>query len=396
MIRFVTRPIELVRVLRTCLEGELQMSKLVLFMAAIAVSQASLACGTTAEGDPAAFEPGEARFSRGVNFGNRLDAPSEGEWGPALRESDFATVAARGFDHVRVPVRFSGNASMTAPFTIDTELLQRVDWALAQAAENGLSVVLAFTYYDQLMREPETHWGRFIALWEQIALHYQTAPAQLAFELLSEPNGALDAQYNELVAQTVAQIRLSNPERQIIVNSAGFARTLTLAGLVLPPDPNVVASVHVYAPEPFTFQGAPWAGAQYGTTGVVFPGPPETPLEPVAAALASDTVKTWFEQYNTLPTAENPAGPSAIDATVAAIATFQREQGHPVYVGEIGTTIHADETSRFNFLSLLRERLEAESLGWAVWDNNGGDMAVLGAGAGTWRDSSVDALIPME
>lgn len=364
----------------------------------IAVMQASVACGTTPKPSTESPEPEAmpAGFSRGLNFGNRLDAPTEGEWGPALRASDFATVAARGFDHVRLPVRFSAHASMTSPFTIETELLQRVDWALAQASQNGLSVVIAFQYYDALMQEPEAHRERFGALWEQIALRYVSAPPQVAFELLSEPTGALEAQYNDLVAQTVAQIRRWSPERRIIVNSTGLARAATLEGLILPRDPNVVASVHMYAPEPFTFQGAPWAGDQYGTTGVVFPGPPATPLQPVAAALANDTVKRWFEEYNTLPTEENPAGPRAIDATVTAITTFVREQGHDVYVGELGASIHADEQSRFNFLSLLRERLEAENLGWAVWDNNGGDMAVLGDAEGTWRDSTVSALIPVE
>ena len=367
------------------------------FLVVIATLQASLACGTP-KGEPESPARGTtpAPFSRGFNFGNRLDAPSEGDWGPPLRESDFATVAARGFDHVRLPVRFSGHAATTAPFTIDTALLERVDWALSQASRNGLSVVLAFQYYDALMRQPEAHWRRFLALWDQIALRYQTASSQVAFELLSEPNAALEAQYNELVAQAVTQIRRSNSERRIIVNSTGFARTPTLAALVLPEDRNVVASVHVYAPEPFTFQGAPWAGAQYGTTGVVFPGPPETPVEPVSAALANDTVKTWFEQYNTLPAAENPAGPSAVDATLTAITTFVREQRHEVYVGEMGATLYADEQSRFNFLSLLRERLEVEKLGWAVWDNNGGDMAVLGSADGTWRDSTINALIPTE
>jgi endoglucanase len=374
------------------------MPKSVRIFVVIATLQASLACGTPKrDPEPPAPAAIPATFSRGFNFGNRLDAPNEGDWGPALRGSDFATVAARGFDHVRLPVRFSGHAPMTAPFTIDTALLQRVDWALTQASQNGLSVVLAFQYYDELMRQPDAHWGRFLALWDEVALRYQTASSsQVAFELLSEPNGALEAQYNDLVAQAVTQIRRSNPDRRIIVNSTGFARTPRLAELVLPEDPNIVASVHVYAPEPFTFQGAPWAGNQYGTTGVVFPGPPETPLEPVTAALANDTVKLWFEQYNTLPTAENPAGPSAIDATVTAITTFVREQGHEVYVGEMGATVHGDEQSRFNFLSLLRERFEAENLGWAVWDNNGGDMAVLGSADGTWRDSTINALIPEE
>lgn len=179
----------------------------------------------------------------------------------------------------------------------------------------------------------------------------------------------------------------------MIVSTFDYARVTGLPELELTDDEYVVASVHVYTPKAFTFQAADWAGAEYGTTGVVFPGPPDQPLEPVAAALADPEVQQWFEDYNTLPTAENPAGPISIEAAIAALVDYRQTQGHEVYLGEFGTTLFGPEDSRFRFLELLRTRAEAEAIGWAVWDNNGSDMAVLGEEPGTWRDSTIDALI---
>jgi endoglucanase len=335
-------------------------------------------------------------FMRGFCFGNRLDAPNEGDWGPKIRVEDFASVRERGFDHVRLPVRFAAHAAETAPFEFKAEFLERVDSVIEQILDHELSLVLDLQYYDELMSEPDAQRERFLALWGQLAERYRNLPQHVAFELLSEPNGELGATYTQLVADTVELIRGTNPTRRVIVNSFEYARITTLAELELPDDENVVASVHVYTPKPFTFQGAAWAGAEYGTTGVVFPGPPEQPIEPVAAALANAETKSWFEDYNTLPTEENPSGPSAIEAAISALVEYRQTHGNEVYLGEFGTTRNGPEDSRFRFLEMLRTRAEEEAIGWAVWDNNGSDMAVLGEEPGTWRDSTIDALIAPE
>src|SRR5215472_9925323 len=78
---------------------------------------------------------------RGLNLGNALDAPNEGEWGVVLAGSDFVAVKQAGFDHVRLPVRFSAHADATPPYQIQPAFLLRVDWAVDQALANGLAIV---------------------------------------------------------------------------------------------------------------------------------------------------------------------------------------------------------------------------------------------------------------
>src|SRR5690606_12524727 len=94
-----------------------------------------------------AFE--QARLlGRGVNLGNALDAPKEGDWGIVLRDEDFALVADAGFEHVRIPVRWSTHAARVAPFAIDPEFAARVKWAVDSALAAGLRAVLNVHHYE--------------------------------------------------------------------------------------------------------------------------------------------------------------------------------------------------------------------------------------------------------
>ncbi len=68
-------------------------------------------------------------LGRGMNLGNALEAPNEGEWGLTLKEDYFEAIRRAGFDSVRIPIRWSAHAGAYAPYTIDERFFSRVDWA---------------------------------------------------------------------------------------------------------------------------------------------------------------------------------------------------------------------------------------------------------------------------
>lgn len=337
------------------------------------------------------FEPS---FLRGINLGNRLDAPNEGDWGRKLQAADFATIATRGFDHVRLPVRLSAHALANSPYTIDSSFLGRVDWAIEQALSRRMSLILGVQYYDELMLLPEEHRERFLALWEQLAVRYKNVPQTLAFELLNQPNGRADSVWNDYLAEGVSVVRKTNDDRMLVIDAANWASPDSLPALVLPDDSNLMVAVQLYEPKLFTYQGATWLGPEYATIGIVFPGPPTAPVVPSSAALAVESMKLWFDGYNQLPSHENPSGPGTIDNQIEMLTEYRSTSGHRVYVSEMGATTHGAEESRFRYLKQLRESCETARLGWAVWDDNNGEMAVMGGAAGTFRDSIIDALLP--
>jgi Endoglucanase len=104
-----------------------------------------------------AFAPVDAfvqaqQLGRGVNFGNMLEAPKEGEWGLVVREEYFPLVRQAGFDTVRVPIRWSAHALRQPPYTIAPEFFQRIDWVIENALQNDLNVVINMHHYEELFK----------------------------------------------------------------------------------------------------------------------------------------------------------------------------------------------------------------------------------------------------
>ncbi len=331
---------------------------------------------------PVALPLGKLR--RGINLGNGFDAPTLGAWGVTPDEKHFEMAAAVGLDHMRLPVRFSAHADKEAPYTIDEEFFQKIDWAIAEALERGLSIIVDLHHYEEIMKEPDAHADRLVGLWTQIAERYQDRPDTVLFELLNEPNDKLTPdKLNALMARLIAAVRPSNPTRTIIVDSYFWAAPDRLANLKLPEDEHVAASFHMYQPILFTHQGASWMQPEFQTRGIVFPGPPNVPATPTPAAAATPWTQQWIEAFNNQPAETNPSSPRAVAREFDQATRFAKERGIPVYLGEFGAIDIADPTSRENYLRLVRREAERRGFAWTVWDDGGRNMA-MNVRAGTW------------
>jgi len=332
-------------------------------------------------------------FERGITLGNRLDAPFEGAWGPMLQESDFDVAAEAGFDHIRLPVRFNEHADADAPYTVDeTFLVARVDWAVEHALDRDLNIILDFHHYEDLHTSVDEHRERFLAIWQQIAEHYADAPDDVAFELLNEPNTELTPTvWNPLASEALEIIRQTNPDRTVLIDATDSSNPSELGSLEIPDDPNIVATFHFYEPSLFVFQGQDWVGPAWGTSGVVFPGPPQEPVEPVAAAAGDDWAAQWFDDYNTLPIEENPGGPQAIFDPFEYVEAFVEQTGIPAYCGEFNAMAGADLESRATWLRLVREECERRDIGWAVWED-GSTGYLFDHESSEWSEPLLDAL----
>src|SRR5262249_17539398 len=91
------------------------------------------AAGAPAENEaapPADAQAANKKLGRGINLGNALEAPKEGDWGVTLKAEYFRAIKAAGFDTVRLPVNWAAHAGAEAPYTIDPAFAARVDWAV--------------------------------------------------------------------------------------------------------------------------------------------------------------------------------------------------------------------------------------------------------------------------
>jgi len=175
-------------------------------------------------------------LGRGINLGNALEAPQEGAWGVTLEADYFRLIKEAGFNSVRIPIRWSAHASTAAPYDIETDFFQRVDWAIGQALSRNLAAVINVHHYEEMNQDPVQNLPRLVELWKQIARRYQNQPKSLMFELLNEPHDRLDDErWQDAFPQLLKAIRDSNPDRIILIGPAYWNAVDRLDKIQLPP-----------------------------------------------------------------------------------------------------------------------------------------------------------------
>ncbi|MEP6504931.1 MAG: glycoside hydrolase family 5 protein [Betaproteobacteria bacterium] len=308
---------------------------------------------------PAAAVPGAspaarqfaASLGRGVNFGNMLDAPTEGAWSLRVDDRLIGLVGAaggQGIASVRLPVRWSNHAGADANAAIDPAFMARVEDVVQRLLARGVPVVLDMHHYRQLDGDAldageaavadAVVERRFLAMWQQVAERFRGYPSTLAFELYNEPHGRLEPRWNDLMSRGVRLVRLSNPHRVIVVGPVQWNSARGLPMFSMPPDPDLVLTVHHYDPFAFTHQGAPW----------VSPALP-TGVDCCSAQQVADV-----------------RGP------LATAQAYGARIGYPVYVGEFGAFETVEAGARKRYTRLMRSEIEARGMTWTYWELAGG------------------------
>ena len=307
-------------------------------------------------------------LGRGINLGNMLDAPVEGQWGAKL-EPEYIDKATALFTTVRLPVRWSNHAALTADATLDPEFAKRVDRAVDALLAKGVYVILDLHHYHQIFGDslnsqekavdPEVVDVRLVNLWRQIALRYQDRSPKLLFELLNEPHDRLNGEaWNTLAPRVLAAVRASNPSRTVLIGPGEWNSINELPKLRLPRDPNLIVAIHNYDPFPFTHQGVEWR---------------ENPF-PVGTTCCDAGQRKKVSQ--------------ALDAAVK----WSRSTGYPLHLGEFGTYDKADMQSRANYARMVRDEAERRGIGWAYW-GFASDFGIYSTKTGQWLEPIKRALL---
>ncbi|MCE9556717.1 MAG: glycoside hydrolase family 5 protein [Planctomycetes bacterium] len=338
-------------------------------MKSLLLAASLMLCTNVMAADPAPPPPSDAeihaanqRLGRGMNLGNALEAPQEGDWGVTLKPAYFLAIKEAGFSTVRLPVRWSAHAKADAPYTIDEEFAKRVDWAVDQATANHLNIVINIHLYEDLNADPDGHLPRLLGLWRQIAARYANRPATVYFELLNEPNDKWTAaKWNAAVGKLLAVVRHTNPTRAVIVGPVNWNSAKELEALELPTaDRRLILTIHFYEPFTFTHQGASWIPGSNGWKGQTWTG---TPAEQTAIRESLDQAVAWAKKNH-----------------------------RPVFLGEFGTYEDAPLASRVRWTEFVVREAEARGFSWAYWEFCSG-FGAYDAKTDAWRKGLKAALL---
>ncbi|MCL2224135.1 MAG: glycoside hydrolase family 5 protein [Defluviitaleaceae bacterium] len=313
-----------------------------------------------------------AQMRVGWNLGNSLDAHPHGNvlqfdrpvsthetmWGnPVTTQENIQTIAAAGFDVLRVPVTwYARMVSGDDNYTIRQDWMDRVIEVVNWGLDEGMFVIVN-THHDEhifgvLDEELEESKIVIARLWEQIGYVFRDYTHMLIFEGLNEPrtigspaewNGGTPEErnnvniLNQVFVDTVRAIGGNNTNRMLMVPTyAASASNRAIQDFVLPQDPTndvnkLIVSLHMY--EPYNF-----------------------------ALTLSPTMRTgWTTQNN------DDTGPIVwgLDRAYNHFVS----QGIPVIMGEMGALNRDNANSRAQWTYFYVSEAMAREIVCVWWDN---------------------------
>ena len=300
----------------------------------------------------------DSPIARCMNLGSALEAMYEGEWGYTIRREDLVRLKRAGFDTVRLPVRWSVHAAREAPYTLDPEMLNRVDEIIGWADEIGLNIIVNVHHYSDLNRRPKLHEPRLEAIWDQLSSHYASAPDALILETINEPHSNMTTKRTDaLNARLLERIRRDHPDRWVILGTAGWGQLEALWSSKPNYAKNVMLTYHEYDPFDFTHQGAHWTDREQ--TGLSWGAPHEV---------------------------------NAMMRRLDSARAMQQQTGMPVFVGEFGVFQDVPVEQRAVWTRTLREGIEDRGMSWCYWDF-AGELKVYDVESEAWLPELKAALL---
>jgi len=235
-------------------------------------------------------------MGRGLNLGNVLSAPVEGNWAPVVYEQYFIDVKNEGFSNVRIPVDFYGSrttgstagfstnagtagsySGSISDFTVSQTYLNRlqtiVDWSISQelytiidfhGAQLKSEFLTTFNSNEPNYTSPSSSKRaadlmKFKSIWTAIANQFINYSNTLIFEVVNEPyfelsSDEMDA-LNTLIISTIRATGGNNSTRSIIITGGtlnSYQAPTAIGSNVIQSDDYLIASFHYYQPFNFT------------------------------------------------------------------------------------------------------------------------------------------------
>ena len=277
-----------------------------------------------------------------------------------FQKKHFKIIKEGGFETVRVnlhPYSF-----MDSSYILKDSWLKNLDWIVENALAADLNVILDLHEYNAMA---DDHVGKkelFLSVWRQLAPRYKSAPENVLFELLNEPNRLLTIDlWNQYLLEALVTVRETNPNRFVIIGPGNWNGYESLPTLKLPENDNrIIATFHFYHPMEFTHQGAPWSSQTKDITGIKWEG-----------ALADQKF---------------------IEDKFIEVSNWSKNNKRPLFLGEFGAYDKGDIDSRVHYTSFVARTAEKYGFSWAYWQFDS-DFIVYDIENDQWNEPIHKALI---
>lgn len=200
-----------------------------------------------------------------------------------ITKADFDSIAAMGFDFVRLPVDEEElyDNDMNRDSSAFALMHNAINWTL----ENNMNIVVDLHivrshHFNSENEHPNTLFTdpaeqeKIVNIWKDLQKDLSQYPNdRLAYELMNEPVAPTHEAWNLLVEKMVKGIRETETERTIIFGSNLWQIPSTFDSLRVPEnDKYLVLSYHFYEPSLVTHHQAPWTDYSFYKGKVNYPG----------------------------------------------------------------------------------------------------------------------------
>lgn len=310
----------------------------------------------------------ENPFNKGVNLTGwfQANSPTEIHFTKYTKQ-DFENIKSLGVDVIRLPINLHSMTLGSPGYELHPLFTRFLDEVIDWAEELELNLILDNHTFDPATSTDPNIGAVLIPVWENMAEHFKERSTNIYYEILNEPHGIGDAEWNAIQLNVIDAIRAIDSVHTIIVGPAGWNSYNNLKYMPEYEDDNLIYTFHFYDPFLFTHQGASWTDPSLvSLSGMPFPYNASNMPQ-----LPNDLVGTWvagaFNNY------QNEGTIGKVRQLIDLAVAFKEERNVKIFCGEFGVYIpNSNNTDRILWYNIVRTYLEANEIAWTSWDYHGG------------------------
>ncbi|MBU0473335.1 MAG: cellulase family glycosylhydrolase [Bacteroidetes bacterium] len=307
-------------------------------------------------------------FNKGVNLTSwfQVDSPQQIQFTKYTKQ-DFINIKSLGCDVIRLPINLHSMTDGTTEHNLDPLFLSFLDEVVDWAEELNINIILDNHSFNPAVNTDGSIIQTLIPVWKNMAEHFKNRSNNIYFEILNEPHGISDANWNAIQQAIIMVIRQIDAIHTIVVGPANWNSYSSLDDMPIYTDKNLIYTFHFYDPFLFTHQGASWTEPSL----VPLAGMPFPYNVNAMPTFPAELNGTWIQSsYNNYI---NDGTVAKVKELIDIAVKFKNDRNVEIFCGEFGVYIpNSNNEDRVLWYEIVRKYFEEKNISWTIWDYQGG------------------------